>query len=38
MIEDRAPITEQDRARIAAAIHAAERKTAGDIVCVLMRS
>jgi len=38
MIEDRAPITDDDRARIAAAIHAAERKTAGDIVCVLMRA
>ncbi|MFT4096899.1 MAG: hypothetical protein QM651_07230 [Rhodoblastus sp.] len=38
MIEDRAPIAEQDRARIAAAIHAAEQRTAGDIVCVLMRA
>ena len=38
MIKDQAPITDDDRARIAAAIHAAERKTAGDIVCVLMRS
>ncbi|HMN71235.1 MAG TPA: TPM domain-containing protein [Rhodoblastus sp.] len=38
MIEDRAPIAEDDRARIAAAIHAAEQKTAGDIVCVLMRA
>ncbi len=38
MITDGAPITEQDRARIAAAIHAAEQRTAGDIVCVLMRS
>ena len=38
MTEGRNPISEQDRARIAAAIHAAEQKTAGDIVCVLMRS
>ncbi|MBX3527655.1 MAG: TPM domain-containing protein [Rhodoblastus sp.] len=38
MIKDQTPITDQDRARIAAAIHAAEQKTAGDIVCVLMRS
>ena len=38
MIKDRTPIADQDRARIAAAIHAAEQKTAGDIVCVLMRS
>ncbi len=38
MIEDRSPISEADRARIAAAIHVAEQKTAGDIVCVLMRA
>ena len=38
MIEDGSPISEADRARIAAAIHAAEQKTAGDIVCVLMRA
>lgn len=38
MIKEQSPITDQDRARIAAAIHAAEQKTAGDIVCVLMRS
>lgn len=38
MISDGAPISDDDRARIAAAIHAAEQKTAGDIVCVLMRA
>ena len=38
MILDQTPISDDDRARIAAAIHAAERKTAGDIVCVLMRA
>ena len=38
MIKEQSPITDQDRARIATAIHAAEQKTAGDIVCVLMRS
>lgn len=38
MIEDQSPISDADRARIAAAIHAAEQKTAGDIVCVLMRA
>ncbi|MFO1135906.1 MAG: hypothetical protein U1E30_12045 [Rhodoblastus sp.] len=38
MIADQTPISEADRARIAAAIHAAEQKTAGDIVCVLMRA
>lgn len=38
MIADQTPISDEDRARIAAAIHAAEQKTAGDIVCVLMRA
>ncbi|MFV0280512.1 MAG: TPM domain-containing protein [Rhodoblastus sp.] len=38
MIADQSPIDDQGRARIAAAIHAAEQKTAGDIVCVLLRS
>jgi putative membrane protein len=32
------PISEEDRAAIAAAIRAAEQKTSGQIVCVLMRS
>jgi putative membrane protein len=31
------PISNEDQARIVAAIHAAERKTAGEIVCVLAR-
>jgi putative membrane protein len=32
------PISEEDRVAIAAAIRAAEQRTAGQIVCVLMRS
>src|SRR5262245_29624523 len=32
------PITKEDRAAIAAAIRAAEQRTSGQIVCVLMRS
>jgi putative membrane protein len=32
------PISEEDRAAIAAAIRAVEQKTSGQIVCVLMRS
>jgi putative membrane protein len=31
-------ISDEDRAAIAAAIHAAEQRTSGQIVCVLMRS
>jgi putative membrane protein len=31
-------LSQQDRARIAAAIHATEAKTSGEIVCVLARS
>lgn len=38
MIADQSPISDEDRARIAAAIHVAEEKTSGDIVCVLMRA
>lgn len=38
MSVDQTPISDQDRDRIAAAIHAAEQRTAGDIVCVLMRA